>query len=105
MEYCITMEQTRRIAVWFNADSDEAAEEKALEIYHIKRYRHALAAPEKKRICQEADAALQAAYDQLPPEDKKHPFTAQSETARDYRLTARKLLDQKYTALANLCQE
>lgn len=24
----------RRIAVWFNADSDEAAEEKALEIYH-----------------------------------------------------------------------
>lgn len=28
MEYCITMEQTRRIAVWFNADSDEAAEEK-----------------------------------------------------------------------------
>lgn len=34
MEYCITMEQTRRIAVWFNADSDEAAEEKALEIYH-----------------------------------------------------------------------
>ena len=71
----------------------------------IKRYRHALAAPEKKQICQEADAALQAAYDQLPPEDKKHPFTAQSETARDYRLTARKLLDQKYTALANLCQE
>lgn len=71
----------------------------------IKRYRHALAAPEKKQICQEADAALQAAYDQLPPEDKKHPFTAQSETARDYRLTARKLLDQKYMALANLCQE
>ena len=71
----------------------------------IKRYRHALAAPEKKQICQEADAALQAAYDQLPPEDKKHPFTAQSETARDYRLTARKLLDQKYRALANLCQE
>lgn len=32
--YCITMEQTRRIAVWFNADSDETAEEKALEIYH-----------------------------------------------------------------------
>ena len=52
-----------------------------------------------------ASAVCKAAYDQLPPEDKKHPFTAQSETARDYRLTARKLLDQKYTALANLCQE
>lgn len=48
---------------------------------------------------------IEMGYDQLPPEDKKHPFTAQSETARDYRLTARKLLDQKYTALANLCQE
>ena len=30
MEYCITMEQTRRIAVWFNADSDETAEEKSI---------------------------------------------------------------------------
>ena len=71
----------------------------------LERYRHALEAPEKEKIFQETAQALQAAYDQLPPEDKKHPFTAQSETARDYRLTARKLLDQKYTALANLCQE
>ena len=65
----------------------------------IKRYRHALAAPEKKQICQEADAALQAAYELLQPEDQAHPLTAQSEAARAY------LLDQKYTALANLCQE
>ena len=71
----------------------------------IRRYRHVLEAPEKEKIFQETAQALQAAYDQLPPEDKKHPFTAQSETARDYRLTARKLLDQKYTVLANLCQE
>ena len=71
----------------------------------LERYRHALEAPEKEKIFQETAQALQAAYDQLPPEDKKHPFTAQSETAHDYRLTARKLLDQKYTALANLCQE
>ena len=26
MNYCLTMEQTRRIAVWFDADSDEEAE-------------------------------------------------------------------------------
>ena len=29
MNYCLTMEQTRRIAVWFDADSDEEAEKKA----------------------------------------------------------------------------
>lgn len=34
MNYCLTMEQTRRIAVWFDADSDEDAEKKAQEIYH-----------------------------------------------------------------------
>ena len=34
MNYCLTMEQTRRIAVWFDADSDEEAEKKAREIYH-----------------------------------------------------------------------
>lgn len=32
MRYCITLEQTRRIAVWFDADSDDAAEEKAAKI-------------------------------------------------------------------------
>lgn len=31
MNYCLTMEQTRRIAVWFDADSDEEAEKKARE--------------------------------------------------------------------------
>ena len=71
----------------------------------IKRYRHALAAPEKKQICQEADAALQAAYDLLQSEDQAHPLTAQSEAARAYRLTARKLQDRQYTALARLCSE
>ena len=34
MNYCLTREQTRRIAVWFDADSDEDAEKKAQEIYH-----------------------------------------------------------------------
>lgn len=34
MNYCLTMEQTRRIAVWFDADSDEEAEKTAQEIYH-----------------------------------------------------------------------
>ena len=34
MNYCLTMEQTRRIAVWFDADSDVEAEKKAREIYH-----------------------------------------------------------------------
>ena len=34
MNYCLTMEQTRRIAVWFDANSDEEAEKKAQEIYH-----------------------------------------------------------------------
>lgn len=32
MNYCITMEQTRRIAVFFEADSDEESEEKAAQI-------------------------------------------------------------------------
>lgn len=70
----------------------------------IARYRHALKIPEKKKICQEAARALQAAYDLLPPEDQAHPLTAQSEAANAYRLAERKLLDQKYTALARLCQ-
>ena len=38
MNYCLTMEQTRRIAVWFDADSDEEAEKKAQEIYHNTRW-------------------------------------------------------------------
>ena len=33
MNYCLTMEQTRRIAVWFDADSDEEAEK--LSLIHI----------------------------------------------------------------------
>lgn len=70
----------------------------------ITRYRNALKAPEKKDICQEIDKALQAAYDLLPSEDQAHPLTSQSEAAQAYRLTARKLLDQKYTALAKLCR-
>jgi len=32
MKYCVTMERTLRIAVWFDAPDDEAAEEKAAEI-------------------------------------------------------------------------
>lgn len=33
MEYCITMERTLRVAVHFEASSDDAACEKANEIY------------------------------------------------------------------------
>lgn len=32
MRYCITMEQTRRIAVYFDIPNDEDAEEKAAQI-------------------------------------------------------------------------
>lgn len=32
MKYCVTMERTLRIAVWFDALDDEAAEQKAAEI-------------------------------------------------------------------------
>lgn len=32
MRFCITMEQTRRIAVYFDADCNERAEEKAIQI-------------------------------------------------------------------------
>lgn len=32
MRYCITMEETRRIAVYFDADNDKLAEEKAAQI-------------------------------------------------------------------------
>ena len=32
MQYCMTMEQTRRIAVFFDSDDDEAAIEKANQI-------------------------------------------------------------------------
>ena len=33
MKYCITMERTQRVAVWFDARNDGKAEEKAMEIY------------------------------------------------------------------------
>lgn len=33
MKYCITMERTQRVAVWFEAENDEAAEQKAERIY------------------------------------------------------------------------
>lgn len=71
----------------------------------LERYRHVLEAPEKEKIFQEAAQALQAAYDLLQGEDQAHPLTAQSEAARAYRLTARKLQDRQYTALARLCSE
>ena len=71
----------------------------------LERYRHALEAPEKEKIFQETAQALQAAYDLLQGEDQAHPLTAQSEAARAYRLTARKLQDRQYTALARLCSE
>ena len=64
----------------------------------LERYRHALEAPEKEKIFQETAQALQG-------EDQAHPLTAQSEAARAYRLTARKLQDRQYTALARLCSE
>lgn len=32
MRYCITLEEVRRIAVYFDADNDEDAEEKAAQI-------------------------------------------------------------------------
>ena len=32
-QYCITMEQTLRIAKWFEAEDDEAAENMAAQIY------------------------------------------------------------------------
>ena len=32
-QYCITMEQTLRIAKWFEAEDDEAAEDIAAQIY------------------------------------------------------------------------
>lgn len=32
MKYCITIEETKRVAIWFDADSDYDAEEKAAEI-------------------------------------------------------------------------
>ncbi|WP_308856753.1 hypothetical protein [uncultured Oscillibacter sp.] len=35
MNYCITMEQTRRIAVFFEADTDEDAEAKAAQINRL----------------------------------------------------------------------
>ena len=61
----------------------------------LERYRHALEAPEKEKIFQETAQALQAAYDLLQSEDQAHPLTAQSEAARAYRLTARKLQDRQ----------
>ena len=71
----------------------------------LERYRHAMEAPEKEKIFQETAQALQAAYDLLQSEDQAHPLTAQSEAAHAYRLTARKLQDRQYTALARLCSE
>lgn len=32
MEYCVTIEETRRIAIWFEAENDSEAEKKATNI-------------------------------------------------------------------------
>lgn len=71
----------------------------------ITKYRRTLEAPESEEIFREASRASNAAYRLLPPEDKKHIFTSQSEAAKTYRHEERKRQDQKYTALARLCQK
>lgn len=32
MKYCVTFEETRRIAIWFEAENDSEAEKKAINI-------------------------------------------------------------------------
>lgn len=49
--------------------------------------------------------ASNAAYSLLSPEDKKYLHTSQSAAAQAYQCEKRKLQDQKYTALARLCQK
>lgn len=34
MKYCLTMEQVRRIAIWFEAADDDDAEVQAKQIFH-----------------------------------------------------------------------
>lgn len=34
MKYCFTKEQTRRIAVWFDAPTDDDAEIRAKQLFH-----------------------------------------------------------------------
>ena len=69
----------------------------------LARYRHVLSSGEAEQIRQQYSAAVQAAFELLPAEDRKYPFTAQSEAAKQYRATERRLSDEKYTALAALC--
>lgn len=71
----------------------------------ITKYREALEAPESEEIFQEAIRASNAAYSLLSPEDKKYLHTSQSAAAQAYQCEKRKLQDQKYTALARLCQK
>ncbi len=71
----------------------------------IAKYRQALEAPESEEIFREATRASNAAYALLTPEDKENLYTTQSEAAQAYLQEKRKLQDQKYTALARLCQK
>ena len=69
----------------------------------IARYCLVKDSEEAAQFHQQYTAALNAVYDLLPDDDKKHPLTAQSEAAKQYRAAERRLLDEKYTALAALC--
>lgn len=71
----------------------------------ITRYQSALRSERAEKICKHFTAELNAAYALLNDEDKAHLYFEQTEAAKQFRQTERELLDQKYTAIAKLCEE
>ena len=71
----------------------------------IARYRSALRSKKATQIHQQFIAKLNAAYSLLSDEDKAHLYFAQTAAAKRFRQTERMLLDQKYTAMAQLCRK
>ena len=71
----------------------------------IARYRSALRSKKATQIHQQFIAKLNAAYSLLSDEDKAHLYFAQTAVAKRFRQTERMLLDQKYTAMAQLCRK
>ena len=71
----------------------------------IARYRSALRSKKATQIHQQFIAKLNTAYALMSDEDKAHLYYAQTAAAKQFRQTERMLLDQKYTAMAQLCRK
>lgn len=70
----------------------------------ITRYRAVLDSEAAEQIYQYYLGKLNAAYALLSDEEKKTLYSSDSEAVKQYHQTRRTLLDEKYTAIAQLCK-